>query len=339
MAALLPAINTFKKKAGKAFYNPQKNSLSSTLKILTIKGDEKMSGEFGMSEWIGPLISAVGNVGGGIAAGASTQSSDGFSKKGAGQQLQFEYGAAPTRAATLLRYAKTAGIHPLAVLGNQGMPSSPVIVGDSKPGTDYGIGNALDKMGQDVSRAQHAKLTPHDRAMQFLQRERDTLINDNLRKDGQLKDKKLLDEDRDQPTMPARIDDYGNILPKNTEFTRKPMIPEGQPGTEPGHSSASQWFNLEGSYFKGMSDRFADASEEDIMAKARYWKKMLWSEIAPYPPPSHVKTPGSTQWKWVKGSGWTPTVMRRFKSPKKRYRKRQSRKKATKYLNMGEIGY
>lgn len=298
-----------------------------------------MTGDFGASDWVGPVISAVGNIGGGIAGGVSAQSSDGFSKKGYGQMVQANYNTAGTRARTLKKYAKTLGIHPLAALGHGGMPSSPVVVGDSKPGTDYGIGNALDKMGQDVSRAQHAKLTPHDREMQFLERERNTLINDNLRKDGQLKDKKLREEDRNQPTYPERIDDNFNILPKNTEFTRKPMIPEGQPGTEPGHSSASQWFNLEGAYFKGMSDRFADASEEDIMAKARFWKKMLWSEVAPYPPPSHIKTPGSTQWKWVKGSGWTLTLMRRFKSPKKRYRKRQSQKRATKYLNMGEIGY
>lgn len=297
-----------------------------------------MSGDFGASDWIGPVISAVGNIGGGVAAGASQQSSDGFSKKGAGQQLQFEYGAAPTRAATLLRYSKAAGIHPLAALGQPFTTSAPTVVGSGKYGSDYGVGDALDRMGQDISRAQAAKLSPEERKALLLDNEAKTIRNGNMSKEGQLLDLEIQKAMRDQPLPPARVDDLGNVSPPNTVFKRKEMMPEGQPGTEPGHSPASQWFNLEGAYFKGMSDRFADASEEDIMAKARYWKKMLWSEVAPYPPPKHKKLPGSTRWKWVKGSGWVPTIMRKVSDRKGKYRKRQSRRKATQYLNMGNIG-
>lgn len=55
--------------------------------------------------------------------------------------------------------AKAAGIHPLAALGAQTFSYNPVATGD------YGISEALGRMGQGVDRAAHAKALAEERAL------------------------------------------------------------------------------------------------------------------------------------------------------------------------------
>lgn len=64
--------------------------------------------------------------------------------------------------------AKAAGLHPLFALGATGASYSPVNTSSYYENESGGLGNALSNMGQDISRAQQAKMTRVERAVQDL---------------------------------------------------------------------------------------------------------------------------------------------------------------------------
>ena len=286
--------------------------------------------DFTSGDWssiIGSGIGALGSIGGGIVAGGN--SSDGFSQKGAYQKARFDYRSAPLRARAFLRYAKEAGLHPLALLGSGGLSSTQVISGDQGFANDYGIADAMRQIGQDISSAQ-------DRAADRDMRDLNYLIRLEDVKGRDLENQILQEQLRILRNPPAPKDQHGKgVTQPLFEYEPKRVPAEGNIGTEVGHAAATQWFNLEGAYFKGMSERFADASEEDFAAKARYWSKMLQSEVAPYQPPKHIKLPKGYWWVWRKGVGYKPQKVKMGRTPNYSGR----RKKRDNYLKMGEMGF
>lgn len=90
--------------------------------------------------------------------------------------------------------AKRAGLHPLAVLGSAGASYSPTISMPSTPysqpgpgmdlsGVGSAVGDYLNQMGQDTSRAQVATATPLERKMTDLQVQNLQLQNDKINSD------------------------------------------------------------------------------------------------------------------------------------------------------------
>lgn len=273
-------------------------------------------GDYGMSEWLGPLISAAGNVGGGIIAGSN--SSDGFSKKGANQAFWHQMLANPllmdNNTKSVRDTAEKYKFSPLALLGQQPSYSPPVGVGDSGygNGTDYGIGRAMEGLGQDISEHFARKDTPYQKEMRQLQLEKSRQEVNNMGLEGQLIQKQI-DNTGKNPPMPGVIDDDGNVAPNGTVVVPKQLYKEGNPGVSAGSNPAQQWFTLgEGNdryFIRGMSDTFADASEEDPVAKGQYWAAQARDQgkgiiKPPYKPPKHVKIPRGKMWKWTRGKGW-----------------------------------
>lgn len=260
-------------------------------------------------ELAGPVISAVGQVGGGLAAGSGGGSSDGFSQKGFGQYIRMMPGEISTRLKSIKKYSEKYGFHPLAVLGQTAFNAAPTITGDQGYPNDYGIAGAMADMGQGLSRAMATKDTEYERKLRDLDLAYKTQQLHNLQLEGQSLEKGL----RDVPTLPAKIDDLGNVAPPGAVVRPKQITPEGNPGTEVGHNPASQWFTVgDGNdryFIRGMSERFADASEEDPLAKGQYWKAQGTETIKgiakpPYPPPKHIAIPRGKMWRWFASKGW-----------------------------------
>lgn len=96
----------------------------------------------------GAAIGALGSIiGGGIQANTAAQQM--------GMQKEFAQNGVRWKVAD----AKAAGIHPLAALGAQTFSYNPVATGD------YGISEAMGRMGQGIDRAQHAKALSEERAL------------------------------------------------------------------------------------------------------------------------------------------------------------------------------
>lgn len=96
---------------------------------------------------IGSALGAVGSLIGGRNAAAQAQSQMDMQREFAQNGIRWK-----------VADAKAAGIHPLAALGAQTFSYNPVITGDT------GVGEALAKMGQGVSRAAEAKQLAAERA-------------------------------------------------------------------------------------------------------------------------------------------------------------------------------
>jgi hypothetical protein len=283
-----------------------------------------MSSDFGIGDWLPSVISAVGTIGGGATSALSSgSSSDGFSQKGYGQWLaaqgqsipylaDLEAAASGMKMGQVARYArkwgKKYGFSPLTLLGVPPMPSSPGIPIAGEPsygsGSDYGIGKAMRELGQDISEHYKSQEDPYQQELKEIDIMWRRQQYENLKLEGQILEKDLYGPRK--PNSPQPLAPDGTVLPPGTAYDPKPQMHGGQPGTEPGDSPMSQWFQGEnGTYFKAMSDRFADATEEDIMAKARYWTDMLMSEVAPYPPPTHVKLKPGYMWSWKGTKGYS----------------------------------
>lgn len=97
---------------------------------------------------IGGALGAVGSLVGSRNAAAQAQSQMDMQREFAQNGIRWK-----------VADAKAAGIHPLAALGAQTFSYNPVITGDT------GVGEALAKMGQGVSRAVEAKQLQEERAL------------------------------------------------------------------------------------------------------------------------------------------------------------------------------
>lgn len=107
----------------------------------------------------GSLIGAGGALLGGIFG----QSAGAKNRRLAREQMQLQREFAQHGIRWRVEDAKAAGIHPLAALGMQAMPYSPVLAGH-----DNAMGEALADAGQNVGRAVAAQMTPDQRKMQAL---------------------------------------------------------------------------------------------------------------------------------------------------------------------------
>lgn len=107
----------------------------------------------------GSLIGAGGALLGGIFG----QSAGAKNRRLAREQMQLQREFAQHGVRWRVEDAKAAGIHPLAALGMQAMPVTPVMAG-----YDNSIGEALADAGQNVGRAVAAQMTADQRKMQSL---------------------------------------------------------------------------------------------------------------------------------------------------------------------------
>lgn len=172
---------------------------------------------------IGGAIGAIGSlIGGGMSANAAAQN--------AAQQYAYQKEFAQNGIRWKVADAKASGIHPLAALGSQTFSYNPVMVG----GSDNGIGDALQQMGQGVSRAVAAKQQASERAASDAVR---ALQIEGLKLDNKRKELDIRNEQTQQafaladrvaaiqqqpPPMPI-VNDSGKGGPASTTFGVNPF--------------------------------------------------------------------------------------------------------------------
>lgn len=265
----------------------------------------------------GSLIGGIGSLLGGAGSlfgGGS--SSDGFSQKGYGQWFGSQMATMPSlihlqttnQFKALKDSAKQQGYHPLAVLGQGSSMSAPAIVGQSDGGRSFrGFEESMHRLGQALNDIVGKNLTPYERTLQQLnlQERKESVIAKQLAND--ISRKEL--EEMKNPPAPAVSSNQALPGAPGTEIIKNEVKPEGNPGTSQGHNPAMQWFSMEENgrkyWFQAMSDRFADATEEDPITKFRFWKRSILNEGKPDRPPQHVKLKPGYIWSWKVGYGWT----------------------------------
>lgn len=289
-----------------------------------------------MADWFdigGSALGAIGSIGGGIlGAGKST---DGFSQKGAGQQLFFENAAAPTRAKTLLRFARHAGLHPLAVIGS-GAQSQPVIQGQAGDNSSigYGISKAFSGIGQDISNAKMRNLDEDSRRLQLL----DAAVEiDNKHKYGEL----LTEQIRQLQNPAAPIPNQTIGAPADIKKMPAEVI-AGKEGAQHGSNPSEAYFSRREPkggkviHFRAKGEKFTEATEEDFMANLAHnihqgIVVLSGTFTPPYNPPTYVKLKPGHVWKWNNTfpyQGWYQGIS------KKEHWKRQ-KEKGRKYYREG----
>lgn len=131
---------------------------------------------------IGPLISAGSSLLGGLFGQSSKDKDREAQERMAQQNIALQKEFAQTGIRWKVADAKAAGIHPLYALGANTTSFSPVSVG-SDPSSP--MGEAVGKMGQDISRAVTATSSKEERALQLtgtkLQLENQQLQNEILK--------------------------------------------------------------------------------------------------------------------------------------------------------------
>lgn len=103
---------------------------------------------------IGAGISSLGSIAGGALANKGSSGN-------IGDQLAYQREFAQNGVRWRVADAKAAGIHPLAALGAQTISYNPIAVSSN----DYGVSEALGRMGQGIDRAIHAKALAEERAL------------------------------------------------------------------------------------------------------------------------------------------------------------------------------
>lgn len=215
-----------------------------------------------MADWFdigGSALGAIGSIGGGLIG--SGKSSDGFSQKGAGQQLFFEQAAAPVRAKTLKRFAREAGLHPLAVIGS-GAQSQPVIQGQSGDSSSigYGVEQAFRGMGQDIK---------DSRLRQSTQMARDL---DNLETTVRIRNEELRGEFLSEELRRLKNPPAPDPTPiGNLQVTPKQVIAKSSPGTEVGHEAKDRWAeDSRGRFHRIPAESVAEAQESSLSTQLKF---------------------------------------------------------------------
>lgn len=262
---------------------------------------------------IGSVVGAAGNIGGGFAGRSS--SSDGFSKKGAGEQALFEYGSAPLRAATLLRFAKEAGLHPLAVIGS-GAQSSPVIQG--QPGDNSAIGDGVARafkgMGQDIY---DSKMRNADQLTRDLNNLRLAVDIENEELKGQ-----LLTEEINRIRNPPAPDPTPIGQVKTVDKQILPTQP-GNASQEAGTEPMYQWRTTDSKggqrkvLAEGMDEKFESDHVNSIIYNVEnaleYLKNILHNPGSKGAPPKSRLPKGYTHWKYSPiNKTWYPAKGKRM---------------------------
>lgn len=125
-----------------------------------------------MVAWLGPAISAAGNLIGGIIGNSASDDASDFAAK----QFRFQNLAAKKSIQWRVKDAREAGVHPIYALGAQAFSPSPVSISGSAP-----LADGIAAMGQDIGRAvtagQSAHLNQAEKLAQGLALERAGLEN------------------------------------------------------------------------------------------------------------------------------------------------------------------
>lgn len=296
-------------------------------------------GDFGLADWVGPAISAVGSLGGGILAGAG-QTKDGWSKtafneQALGSMLWTPYLNRANIQSTyqnLMEVAKQYKLHPLAVLGNPpsqaSLPSG--YAGGSSLGSDYGIGESLRSMGQDITRAMSARQTPEERAATRFNLEILEQKSYQSQLDTQIKQQEL-EQAKGQPTLPLQVTDLGEVKDQtigNPAVVAKPaqVIPIDKQGNQMGIAAALKWYRKGNKVFLGKTEDFSEATEEDFFGNLQYfgmrgidYLKGVGGEFPSYPP---MKNNPGMMWKFKPwGHYWEEEPIKTYRSLKKATRR------------------
>lgn len=291
-----------------------------------------------MTDWFdigGSALGAIGSIGGGfLGAGKST---DGFSQKGAGQQLAFETANAGVRgknqAKDLNTFAKWTGLHPLAALG--GVSSSqPIIQG--QPGDNssigYGVSRAMNQMGQDISDATMRNQTREMRDLDLIHKAVQ-INNDN--KYGELLTEQIRKERNPPAPYPEPI--------QNAEIKKMPAeVIAGTGGAQHGSNPSEAYFSRRNPktgtvvHFRAKGEKFTEATEEDFIANLTHnihqgIVALTGTFIPPYNPPTNVELKPGHVWKWNTQwpyQGW-------YQSEKPEVRTKRAIEKGRKFYKQG----
>lgn len=184
-----------------------------------------------MVAWLGPAISAAGNLIGGIIGNSASDDASDFAAK----QFRFQNLAAKKSIQWRVKDARAAGIHPIYALGAQAFSPSPVSVSGSAP-----LADGIAAMGQDIGRAvtagQSAHLNQAEKLAQGLALERAGLENKLIA--GQIA---ALEKSTALTGMPGQGNNPEDPLPPNVLQT-----PWGRITRDPKRWSPAQKFQDEG---------------------------------------------------------------------------------------------
>lgn len=241
---------------------------------------------------LGSIISAVGNLAGGIISGNKQE-------KMAKQNIQLQKDFAQQGIRWKVADAKAAGLHPLAALGAQTTSFSPVSIG----GNDIGTGLAA--AGQDISRGINATRTAGERLDAYGKTIQDLNVQ-RLGLENQLLASQIakINQAGSPPPLPSPgdrmlIEGQGNSPLVKVEPLEQTATAPGQPSLEAGANPEMGFARTTTGWAPVRSKAFQDRSEED------FWAGVAWNirnRLSPsvsssgYNPPQNIPMSPGEYW-------------------------------------------
>lgn len=261
----------------------------------------------------GSIIGAIGSLAGGLLGGKSQEKA-----ADSNAALQREFAQQGVR--WKVEDAKAAGIHPLYALGANTIAASPSYVG----GSDYGIGNAMAGIGQDISRSIDAKRTQRERDEARLQSIiQADLTNENMGLQNDLLRAQIakIQQPAHPPAMPTAegytIDGQGNSRITTVPLERTASAP-GIPAIESGAINDVGYAHTVGGGLAPVPSNDVKQRIEDTLIPEMHWN--MRNLVMPYfgggqPPPQSALPAGYSKWYWDHPTGeWRPTRQTGFGS-------------------------
>lgn len=205
--------------------------------------------------------------------------------------------------------AEAAGIHPLAALGAQVTPASPVVIGETADPSAGDGWRAFGQMGQDVSRAISATKTQSERELEQLQVAMAHTQLEGASLDNQVKLAQLKKLSSTGPAMPTSLSgvDAANFIPGQGNGPLVKVKPSERTASQPGRLAQEAGWRPDVSYARtdtGLTpmvpEGLSESLEDDIIGKAMWRiRNQLIPNLTGQGAPAASQLPkGATGWKW-----------------------------------------
>lgn len=254
------------------------------------------------------LGSILGGIAGSVVSGLfgkdRADDSEGFARERSDQEYARQKEFAQMGIRWKAEDAKAAGLHPLAAIGGVGASYSPTIAMPDRgsvpdfSGTGERIGDYLEKMGQNTSRAQVATQTVTERRLEELAIRNAELRNSSLELDLAAKTASLLGQPRNPP-MPSALGAPAGAV--TVEPSKEVAHAPGRPHVEAARTPMWKDFRTSPNVTLRAPSQAAAESFEILgpfagpAAAAVAWADETWNGPGA---PKNIRLPKGYEWRW-----------------------------------------
>lgn len=267
---------------------------------------------------VGGLLSAGGDVLGGILGSNSQQSINDANLAFSREQFEYQKAYARNRLQWQVEDAKKAGLHPMVAAGISPTSFSPVSVSQSPLDTDW-VGEAGQSLAYASAKAKDRKQQAE--AFQFTKDLHQAQL-DGVYLDNELKVMQILSQlsvlSQTGPSAPS-LSHFGVIPGQDDSIVFQPseVFRSVRPGVQSGNPNSVQWFvQPDKSVVRGMSEQYKSMAEDDTLSTLGWHYDNNFIPFASrygYPSGANPSTFAPPLEYLPKGAvGWKPSGVNRF---------------------------